>query len=239
MKRPNLIVSFIPAIIAGAVHLVAIAIEGFGVEAAAAIVGPTKLLLMPTVFVGLLLALPNLRTQIALWGGLGIFFSWLGDALLSSPGGVGFLLGLGGFLFAHLCYLVLITRCLSTRKLGWGLSLYVVWWIVFVALLAPHAGALLIPIALYGLALGAMAAWALTAHTLVGIGGALFVVSDSILGLTMFLPDFSFWQDSFVIMLTYIGGQILIAMGAATHARRSAETVATGAVTTPTRNNRS
>ena len=222
MKRPTVIFAFIPAIVAGVVHLAAIAVEGFGVEAATAIVGPTKLLLMPAVLLGLLWALPHVRSQIALWGGLGIVFSWLGDALLSSPGGMGFLLGLGGFFLAHVCYLLLITRCLSTRKLGWGAAVYVVWWMVFVALLAPHAGSLLIPIAIYGLALGAMAAWALTAHKLVALGGALFVVSDSILGLKMFVPDFWFWQNSFVIMLTYIGGQILIAMGAAVHARRTA-----------------
>ncbi len=223
MRKPRVIVAFIPAIVAGLVHVTAIAVEGFGVDAASAVVGPTKLLLMPAVLLGLLWALPTVRSQIALWGSLALVFSWLGDALLSSPGGAGFLLGLGGFLCAHVCYLVLMIRCVMVRRLGWAASVYVLWWLVFVALLAPFAGSLLVPIAVYGLVLGAMAAWATTANRFVAWGAVLFVVSDSILGLKMFVPDFWFWQNSFVIMVTYIAGQILIAVGAVIHARTTPE----------------
>ncbi|MGV8969057.1 MAG: lysoplasmalogenase family protein [Microbacteriaceae bacterium] len=220
MNRFRVTRAFVPAIVVGVIHLGALVLDGAGVEGAGAVAGPTKLLLMPAVLLGLLWALPTVRVHIALWGGLGIFFSWLGDALLASPGGVGFLLGLGAFFLAHVFYLVLILRCLAIRRWGWVSLVYVVWWVTFVILLAPFAGSLFIPITLYGLVLGAMAACALRANPFVAGGAALFVVSDSILGLNLFVPGFATWQISVLIMFTYIAGQILIAVGAVVHARR-------------------
>ena len=75
---------FGPYVLVGLVHLVALAV------AADALSSATKVLLMPALLLALLVGLPAPRSAIALWGGLGILFSWVGDVLLSSPGETGF-----------------------------------------------------------------------------------------------------------------------------------------------------
>lgn len=95
---------------------------------------------------------------------------------------------------------------------AWAL-IYLLWYAVFLALLGPHAGALLAPVALYGLVLAAMAATAAWHGRLVAIGGALFVLSDSVLGLGRFLPGYDFPLHDLVIMTSYLAAQGLIAAG--------------------------
>ncbi|WP_407636048.1 lysoplasmalogenase family protein [Paeniglutamicibacter gangotriensis] len=75
----------------------------------------------------------------------------------------------------------------------------------------PGAGALLIPVVIYGLALVLMAMLSTGLGELAGVGGAIFLISDGLIALrsftTMELPGASFW-----IMLSYVVGQGLIAM---------------------------
>lgn len=207
---------FLLFVIVAIVHLVAL----FTVSDSVAV--PSKWLLMPALLVALLVALPSRRSEIAVWGGLAIVFSWAGDVLLGSPGGFGFVVGLGAFMIAHALYVVLFLRPLRTRRMPWFGYLYVVWWLCLVGVLAPYLGALLIPVALYGLVLGAAAALALGTNRVTAIGGAVFAVSDTILALKLFYPDFSLWQEDFVIMLLYITGQGLIIAGAVRYARAGA-----------------
>ena len=207
--------SFVPYVVIGAVHLVALFVGADVVS------GPTKGLLMPALLLGLLLALPSLRTEIALWATIGILFSWLGDILLSSPGDFGFILGLGGFLIAHAVYLVMFLRPLRTRRVPWFALLYIPWWLVLVVVLAPHLGGLLVPVALYGLILGASAATALGTNRWTALGGLLFALSDSVLAYKLFYPGFALWEADFLIMLGYIAGQGLIIAGAVRFAQRT------------------
>jgi alkenylglycerophosphocholine/alkenylglycerophosphoethanolamine hydrolase len=214
---------FVPYGLVGIIHLVALFLAESG-QPIGDLAGFSKLLLMPALLVALLGVLltgplPQSSSRIALVGGLGILFSWFGDALIASPGDLGFLLGLGSFLLAHLAYLTLIARELRVRRVPRGALAYAIWWVAFVAILAPHAGVLLVPIAIYGLVLGAVAAFALAANRVVAVGAGVFLVSDSLLGLHMFLPGFEFWQIDVLIMLTYLGGQGLIAWGALEHTK--------------------
>lgn len=174
----------------------------------------TKPLLMPVLLIGVLFALPGWRSRTGLLIAIALAFSWLGDVSLLYSGNVGFLTGLAFFLLAHVAYLVLLAGTLRQRRLHAGMAVYAIWWVGLVILLAPHLGALLVPVAVYGLVLGAMAAWALLSNRWVATGGALFLVSDTLLGLNRFLPDFALPEVDFVIMLTYTGGQALIAWGA-------------------------
>lgn len=155
----------------------------------------------------------------------GIAFSWGGDVALSFPGDGWFVVGLGSFLAAHLVYLSMFV---AMRRAGagptgmprpaprvpvWALVIYPVWYVGFLSLLGPHTGALLVPVAAYGLALGAMAALAAGNGPLVATGGALFVVSDSVLGLGRFLPGYDFaWHDA-AVMVSYLAAQGFIALG--------------------------
>jgi|SRR5690554_2984595 len=183
----------------------------------------TKPLLMPVLLIGALFALPSWRSKTALLLAVALAFSWLGDVSLLYSGNLGFLTGLGFFLLAHIAYLVLLTGTLRQRRAHLGMAVYAVWWVGLVLLLAPHLGVLLVPVAVYGLVLGAMAAWALLCNVWVAVGGALFLVSDSLLGLNRFLPGFQFPEVDFAIMLTYITGQALIVWGAAVWVRSRSE----------------
>ena len=206
---------FAPFVFVGLVHLYALFT---GDEQLANL---TKPLLMIALLLGFLSSLPTLRSRIALFGSLAIVFSWLGDVSLASPGDLGFLIGLGCFLCAHVFYLWLLSRVIPLRRPSKWAWLFVAWWIAFVLILAAHAGALLAPIAVYGAVLGAVAAAALGCNRWVAVGALVFLASDSLLGLHMFLPAFDFWQVDFTIMFFYLAGQGLIAWGAVVEARKN------------------
>lgn len=200
-------VLFIPFVVASVVHLAALAVVNDSLSSF------TKPLLMLSLLAGLLFALPRWRTLVALLAALALAFSWAGDVGIASPGDLSFLVALGFFLIAHVFYIVLFLRKLRVRRISAWSLLYAAWWVVLLVLLAPHIGSLLIPVAVYGFVLGAMGALALSCHRFIALGGALFVVSDSILALNKFLPGFELWQVHFFIMLSYLAAQGLIVFG--------------------------
>ncbi|GGI47901.1 putative membrane protein YhhN [Agromyces flavus] len=201
---------FVPYAVLSAVHLVVLV---GGLDGAAVTV--TKLLLMPALAVAVLWLGRGRRrsaTIVLLLAAIGL--SWAGDAALTGSGATWFIVGLLCFLAAHLAYVVLFAR--ESRGGGrfpaWT-AVYLAWYAGFLALLAPHLGALIAPVAAYGLVLGAMAAFAGRVGGLVAVGGALFVVSDTILALGRFLPGYEFAMHDLVVMSTYLGAQWLIAFG--------------------------
>lgn len=205
--RLRTLVLFTPYAVVGILHIGALALDLVALSTF------TKPLLMPLVLAGLLFALPRWRTQVALLASLAILFSWAGDVALASTGELAFLVGLGFFLLAHIAYLVVFLRKLRMVKLPTLAIVYALWWLGLVVVLAPHLGSLLIPVAVYGLVLGAMGALALRCDIRIAVGGALFVISDTLLGLDRFLPGFDLWQVHALILATYIGAQGLIALG--------------------------
>jgi len=208
MSKARTITMFAPYLVVSVIHLVAIT------AGATTIAGFTKPILMVLLAVAFLFSLPQVRGEVAFLGSLGILLSWLGDSTLSSPDELGFLIGLGFFLLAHIAYVVLFLRRLKTRRFRAVSLLYLGWWILLIVLLAPHLGSLLVPVMAYGLVLCAMGTLALHCNRWIAVGGALFVISDSLLGLNNFLPDFSLWQADFLIMLSYLLAQGLIVFGA-------------------------
>jgi uncharacterized membrane protein YhhN len=199
---------FLPYLIVGALHLVALFIGSVELD------GATKPLLMPALLIAFLVALPKRRTEIAVLGTLALVFSWLGDVLLSTPGGIGFLIGLGAFLLAHATYLILFLRPLKVRRVPWLALIYLLWWVGLVAALARDTGTLLIPVAIYGLVLGGLAAAGLGSNRWIAVGAFLVLASDSVLAFKLFQPNFSLWEHDFVIMIMYIVGEGLITIGA-------------------------
>ncbi len=208
MNKARVATVFAPYLLVSIVYLVAQATD---LESVSAFLKP---LLMPLLLAAFLFSLPRIRSELALLGSLGILFSWAGDVTLASPGDLGFLVGLGFFLLAHIAYIILFLRRLRMRRLRWAALVYLAWWVALVTILAPHLGSLLIPVAVYGLVLGTMGAIGLSCNCWIAIGGALFVISDTLLGLNRFLPGFDLWQVDTAIMLTYIAAQGLIAFGA-------------------------
>ncbi len=211
--------AFGPYAIVGVVHLVGL------FTGADAISGPSKGLLMPTLLFALLIGLSSRRGEVALWAGLGILLAWVGDLLLSTPGETGFVAGLGAFMLTHVAYLVLFLRPLRVRRIPLTALVLVPWWAALLVLLAPHLGVLLVPVAVYGLVLGASTAAALGTNRIVAVGGLIFLLSDTLLAFKLFWPDFSLWQADFLIMIGYITGQALIAFGAVRQRRRATAAV--------------
>ncbi|WP_063775031.1 lysoplasmalogenase [Streptacidiphilus anmyonensis] len=159
--------------------------------------------------------------------------SWVGDTALLFGGGW-FLVGMGGFAAAHVCYITLFTRGGALRRVKAGrtrlaLGGYAVVWAALITQLWPDLPAgLRIPVACYSLLLAGTAATSFAAGPpLAGVGGGLFLLSDSLIatGLAHWpqLPAADFW-----IMLTYLAGQCLLTAGARA-VDQSARSTTTGA----------
>ncbi|WBB60129.1 lysoplasmalogenase [Streptomyces sp. WMMC500] len=149
----------------------------------------------------------------ALVAGLG--FGWAGDVLLQVGGDGPFLAGMGAFAAGHVCYLTLFRRegrlpRVRERRLvvGYGAA-----WGAGVAALWPGLDpALRGPVAAYSLLLAAMALCAARSGARVGAGGALFLLSDTLIATDLAgrpqPPAAGFW-----VMATYLAAQYLIADG--------------------------
>lgn len=207
MNKIRTIAMFAPYLLVGVIHLVALA------TGTTAVSDFTKPVLMVLLFVAFLFSMPGVRGEVVLLGSLGILLSWVGDVTLSSPEDLGFLIGLGFFLLAHVAYVILFLRKLRTHGFRPLAVVYLGWVIALIVVLAPHLGSLLIPVLVYGFVLCTMGALALHCNRWIAAGGAFFVISDTLLGLNNFLPGFELWQSDFLIMLSYLLAQGLIAFG--------------------------
>jgi uncharacterized membrane protein YhhN len=163
----------------------------------------TKVLLMPALALAVLPVAPPL-----LLGALAA--GWLGDIFLLADG-TWFLIGMAAFAAGHLCYIALFAR--GGRPHVVAILGYAVVWAVMIVLLWPDLGALRLPVAGYSLLLATTAVMSTNAGWRAGLGGALFLISDTMIA--MGLADWSrppavdFW-----IMLTYVAAQYLLATGA-------------------------
>ncbi|MFE0653343.1 lysoplasmalogenase family protein [Streptomyces sp. NPDC059534] len=140
-----------------------------------------------------------------------LLLGWGGDVLLLSDADWAFLAGMGSFAAGHVCYLVLFGRRRTSPALG---ALYAATLATTVVLLWPDLPAgLRIPVAGYSLLLTAMAYRASSLGLLAGLGGSLFLLSDTLIATGVAgwprLPAPDFW-----VMLTYIAAQYLLTAGA-------------------------
>ncbi|MFD3695821.1 lysoplasmalogenase [Streptomyces sp. NPDC058646] len=142
-----------------------------------------------------------------------LLFGWGGDLALLFDAEAAFLIGMGSFAVGHVCYLVLFGRRSTSPLLGGAYALAL---IGTVALLWGDLPAdLRIPVAGYSLLLTAMAWRSSVLGLRAGAGGALFLLSDTLIatGVAAWpqLPRPDFW-----IMATYLAAQYLLATGVST-----------------------
>ncbi|MER8038411.1 lysoplasmalogenase [Streptomyces hydrogenans] len=140
-----------------------------------------------------------------------LLFGWGGDVFLLLDADWAFLVGMGSFALGHVCYLTLFGRRRTSPALG---ALYAVALVgTVVALWSDLPAELRIPVAGYSLLLTAMAYRASALGVLAGTGGALFLLSDTLIATGIAdwpqLPAPDFW-----VMLTYIAAQYLLTAGA-------------------------
>ncbi|MCT9821191.1 lysoplasmalogenase [Microbacterium sp. W1N] len=194
------------------------------------LVYPTKLLLMPALAGAVLLAHGGRPWRaVDTWLIAAIALSWLGDgaalffpfvSLPVSPPELPLMLLCFGL--AHLAYILLFARLPGARRVPAWAVVYGAWWVAMLLVLHVlhvHLGALLIPVAVYGLVLAGTAAMSTRGGTVTAIGGALFLASDTLLALRLFLPGVSETMAGPWIMATYAAGQGLLAWGVVRRAR--------------------
>ena len=170
---------------------------------------------MPLLALTLLAATAAPRSRLVRWVLVALAFSFLGDAVPDLvPSDLSFLAMVGAFLLAQCAYVVAFWpfRSRSVLRRPALLLPYAVAFVALVVACREGAGAMLGPVVVYGAALVMMAALSTGVSRLAGIGGAVFLVSDSLIALHEFagldLPRQGFW-----VMLTYIVGQALIVAG--------------------------
>jgi len=146
---------------------------------------------------------------------LALGFSWLGDSVPALfEGDTRFLAMVGLFLCAQVTYAVAFwsSRHQSVLRRP-ALAGYALAFAVLLALCAPGAGGLLVPVVCYGLCLTVMAVLATGVHPLTGVGGAVFLVSDGLIALDAFADWYAPPVPGFWVMATYLAGQAMIAAG--------------------------
>jgi uncharacterized membrane protein YhhN len=182
-----------------------------------------KCSLMPILLVAIVLQ-GNFQYRNLLLAAVG--FSWIGDAVISfaDRGEQYFLLGLGAFLIAQICYIITFRRStrLHPQNRGYPANGWMAAGIFAIALfifLAPRLGNMLLPVLIYAgvitamvvMALRGWAHWPFPYCNLVVAGAASFVLSDSLLAINKFHTPLPFSGQ--LIMSTYLIAQGLITFG--------------------------
>jgi uncharacterized membrane protein YhhN len=149
--------------------------------------------------------------------------SFVGDTMLLFSGNL-FLVGMAGFAVAHVCYVRLFVHGGALRRRG-RLALAaccygVIWVVLITRLWSDLAANMRIPVACYSLLLAAMATTSFAAGNRTGLGGALFLFSDSLIA-----GGIAHWNmptgTGFAVMATYLVAQYLLATGCVTFAERA------------------
>jgi uncharacterized membrane protein YhhN len=171
---------------------------------------------------------PLLMPVLALWVWLhgrpkliigALLFSWAGDVALMNGGKqLWFIAGMVFFLGAHLCYITAFLRS-GARPKAWVVALYAVAFVAALIWLWKPLGGMAIPMTIYGLALATMATLSASVNRMVGLGGALFFVSDMLIAVRVagVVEHTDLW-----VMLTYVLAQALIAVGFVRYGRARA-----------------
>lgn len=167
------------------------------------------------------------RATIRYWVVLALVFSWLGDVFLMVPetGSNYFILGLSGFLIAHILYIIFFLRIRKHENpvQRWLIPVFILvvaYSLSLLLFLLPTLGPLKIPVALYGLTISVMFLMAIhaisiskgpTAYWFMA-GALLFVLSDSMLAINKFHAAFP--GADIGIMVTYGLAQLALVNGA-------------------------
>ncbi|MFL1430436.1 MULTISPECIES: lysoplasmalogenase [unclassified Nocardiopsis] len=203
-----------------------LAVQAIGAEAWSR---PTQALLMPLLAAFVWAAAPRPRGRPVRLTAVALFFSWLGDtAPAFASDDTAFLVMVGFFLVAQVVYIVAFAPWWARSPLASNRTLLVPYGVVvagLVALCAPGAGPLLVPVLVYGLLLGAMAVLSVGVHRWAAVGGALFLLSDGLIALRAFSPGFDLPLSGVWVMLTYTAAQALIVLGVLARDREPAEEV--------------
>lgn len=195
----------------------------------------TKGLLMSTLLIAVLLV--GLWTQRQIVAGrrawwifgllcLAIALCGAGDILLEYS----FEAGVAAFAASQLAFIALFAGPARGRSFPWWAIPYGLVYSPVIALLWGYLGPFGALIAIYGLLLLGTAVTSVVVGPVVAVGGLVFLVSESLLGIRLFVPEWLAWfpdpyQDT-TIMLLYSVGLGLIAFGVIQRLEREPELAA-------------
>lgn len=150
-----------------------------------------------------------------------LVFSWLGDSVPRLlDGDAAFLTMVGFFLVAQVVYVAAFwpTRRRSAAvRARWSLPVYAAALVAIVAACAGEAGVLLPAVVVYASMLATMSILAWGVGPVAGVGGVIFLISDAMIALGAFAPTFAPPQKDFLVMVTYVAAQVLIACAVDRH----------------------
>ncbi len=148
-----------------------------------------------------------------------LVFSFLGDVFLLFSGKPYFMLGLGAFLLAHLCFIKVVLQKIVKADINKMLLSFIIFFAFLFGLLfvlKGHLGKMQIPVIVYGIVITSFGALSLTnylqnktkAALVLFIGALIFISSDTMLALNKFYKPNEFLN--LMVMLSYIVAQYLI-----------------------------
>jgi uncharacterized membrane protein YhhN len=189
----------------------------------------TRFLLMPTLALYFFAATSTIKNNLLKLIFVALFFSWLGDILLTYKTELNFLTGILAFLTAHVFYMIYYYKETSFKHFNllksksFLVAPYALVVILFILKTYTKMNWFTIPIGVYGTVLCSMSLMALNRYKNVAtisfimtyIGSIIFVVSDFMIGYNVFVEPIT--NASFAIMTTYIIGQYLIVEGLIKH----------------------
>lgn len=158
----------------------------------------------------------SLNTQAHFLFGMGFVFSSFGDITLASTVSNSFVIGLGFFLIAHICYIAAFLRMNRVRFVARKglLSGVLIFGGVMAFMVLPTTGEYQFPVTIYLLVITTMGCFSLVQRENFlpfFMGALIFMVSDGIIAINKFVepvPHASLW-----IMATYYIAQGLMARG--------------------------
>jgi uncharacterized membrane protein YhhN len=149
----------------------------------------------------------------------GLVLAAAGDELLLGAGDAAFLYGMLAFAAMQLAYILAYVKAGANTRINGTVAtmnvLYVVALVFVLRAVVPHAGVFAAPLVVYAVLLLVMACLAAQMPAATRFGAAFFVLSDSLLAVSKFLPSASLQPRAaeLVVMGTYVTAQILITLG--------------------------
>ena len=168
----------------------------------------------PVLLLALVAQFSDLRRRDKILYALAMLTSASGDIFLDLDRTLYLKQALFSFLLTQWCYIALLwpRRTVIGMKAVVALVIPAVWGVFLLYQFYPNTGNLWWPVVVYVVFLWGMVALALlSGHWLVAVGGALFFIADSLIGVNRFWMPFE--NSTPVIVSLYISGQLLLGYG--------------------------
>lgn len=170
----------------------------------------TKPILVPVLILIYIAQLKSEKMQLDKFFLLGLMLSFFGDLLLLFEWG--FLPGLGSFLIAHLFYIISFKKKNQKRISEFWPVILSIYASILLVFLFPYLKEMKIPVIIYATVIATMMYNAIkTQNRNLIIGALLFLISDTLLAVFLFLQPLAFLNV--LVMVTYLLAQWFLVRG--------------------------